>query len=327
MIVEFVNQEKVKLSCDISSPDKRTPADPRRGVVATVEYTLFEKRESFSIDLSYFDKMRKAFLTKFVQRASKERNLGGLVCLEDFLKNYQPFLKMVCATGRTQLYDDFTDCFLLLKFVASIIHSNTQSLKHSTFKLLKSTLKYLASNPIVYIFLVFSILEKNVINDFEYEDLLRISNSELADFLVKRLTENNEKEFKTIGSAGPGLETVYMLSLMIQLVEDHYLAIVEMMKEVKTAKEREQAYQKHSVAEFRAQQSNVEPLTQVRSKEAEDARSSVSVPGQRKRKFSANLSDHSEKFEMPADPLDQNGVLAECSIPVMSARETDVGWV
>ena len=237
---EFVNYH-ISLTGEDNSSERKTP-EMGSGVLATLNYTMFESPDRINIDLGYFDIMKKSFFTKFVQMASKDKNLAGIVSLDEFLKNYEPFLRMICATSKTEIYDDYTDCFLLMKFISTIVHSNTQILKHHTFKLLKSTLRFHISNPIIYIYLVFCILDQNSINEFEYEQLHKISNTDLLDFLIKRLNDNSEKDAKNGGNS-VGLETIYILSLFIQLVEDQYTTVVEMIKEVKTAKEREKAYQ------------------------------------------------------------------------------------
>ena len=202
---------------------------------AVMSYTFFERFDRIRLDLSFFNKMRRGFFIEFDHAVKKfvSKFPIGMINFEEFLKNYQPFFRMMTQSTMI-LYDDYLDGYLFMQFFATIVFHGDHSNKPNLFKTMRQTLKCQATNPIVYSFLVFSMTEPHEISSFEYETLRGIKNNALFDFLIKRITN---------AKGGLRLSHNYLIMILgvwIQLIEDHYEALVDLIKEVRMMKDAEQ---------------------------------------------------------------------------------------
>lgn len=294
-----------------------------------LKYSVMERGGALEIDLSHFGKMKEEFFMRFTEAVFTDTDLVGMINFDEFLKNLQPFYKMMGATCRTNLYDEYSDTFLLMRYISCVINLLNKNLKINTFKLLKQCLKFQVTNAFVYIYLFFSLVDKDLkglLNDYGYKELKAVTNKEIEEFLYSKINEGRD-----IRANNP--EMIHMLSLFIQLIEEHFVLIVELIKETKLSHEREEEFIRQGAqVQFTFQRKYTmndhsnglenSPQAQNNPYEIEEI-SSPKIAGSptfRKRAYSVHFLQDAfpQKSEEPKDPLQQNGILSEVSLSIDS---------
>ena len=295
-----------------------------------LKYSVMDKGGALEIDLSQFGRMKEEFYTRFTEMVFTDRDLVGMINFDEFLKNLQPFYKMIGAAGKTDLYDEYADTFLLMRYICCVLNISNKKVQSQTFKLLKHCLKYQVTNAFVYIYLFFSLVDndlKGLLNDYGFKDLKGVTNVSIDTFLFRKLNDGRD-----IRANYP--EMIYMLSLFIQLVEEHFIVIVELIKETKIAHDREREFIKQGTqTNFVLQKMNTMDVSKafqiaptnitnsgIITEEVSSPRMLGSPAMSRKRAYSVHsLQDaFPEKIDQPKDPMQQNGILAEVSLNIDS---------
>lgn len=261
----------------------------------------------------------KSFFIEFCKKTQSEPKLITMINIDSFLKNAQPYFKLVSKMNddnNISLYENYASGYLFMKFLSNLIFYGDHELRSNTFKLVKSTLKYHVGNPLVYIFLVFSILQRDLTSAYQFDYLSHISNIKIFDFLLNLLIMH---ECRTSGS-----EIIHILDVLIHLIEIHFQAIFEMIKEMKIQKEQDHAYsitQKNKdVSKPSKVASNKYDEDNIIGRETYKLR--FSDQGTRRRANSYSTGDQMEKaVEVTSDPLNQNGILSETSLTLENTKE------
>ena len=245
----------------------------------------------------YYNKMKTLFFLKFTQQIKEDKNrLIGIVCLEDILRNYIPLYKLICNSNRYNIYDDYSDCYLYMKFISSIIYYSNVTIDTSVYKLMKNTLRYHCTNPIMYIYIIFCILDRDYINDYEYDILRSLNNIELYTFLVNRLTDSE-------GDIRYNNNIIYhMMSLCIQLIEVHYISILDMLNKVKILKEQDLNNNNNKFM-------RTESYSKISDIDIEQYKY-TSSDIYKKRSYSVQLDEDNK------DPMNMNGLLSHQSMSI-----------
>lgn len=296
-----------------------------------LKYKVLEKAGIIQIDLTQYNEMKKEFFYMFTERIFLDKDIIGMINFDDFLKNIQPYYKMMGATNKIEIYNEEVDTYLFMKYISSMVFNLNKSMKGNTFKLLKQCLKYQVTNSLIYIMLFLSMLEKDLdyfFKNFNCEDLKKIKNSSIDDFLWYQIVPKEKEKGRDLRSLSP--EIFSLLALFIQLVEEHFVLIVEMIKENRMCKDRDQEFQKqtpilqkgHTMKEMpRNNPSIVNEVTA--SNEDEESQGQIiqgSPTISRKRAYSEHFSPEMilPKTEQNKDPLGQNGILSESSLGIDS---------
>jgi hypothetical protein len=279
--------------------------------------------------------MKREFFDMFTAKVFEDKDLAGMVNFDDFLKNIQPFYKMMGATNQIEIYNEEVDTFLFMKYIAAMIFNLNKSLKGNTFKLLKQCLKYQVTNPLIYIMLFFSMLEKDLdffFKNFNCEELKKIKNASIDDFLWIKIAPKDKEKGRDLRALSP--EIFSLLALFIQLVEEHFLLSVEMIKENRLTKDRDQDFQKQvTQPPMQLQKQNtmrevaknnpsiVKEASLSNEEEDNQAQNLMGSPGvSRKRAYSEHFLPDliAPKSDQQKDPLQQNGLLSESSLGIDS---------
>lgn len=304
-------------------------------ISAVLKYKVLEKGGMAQIELTQYNEMKKEFYQMFTEKVFEDKDLVGMINFDEFLKNIQPFYKIMGTTNQIEIYNEDVDTFLFMKYIASMIFNLNKSMKSNTFKLLKQCLKYQVTNPLVYIMLFFSMLEKDLelfFRNFNCDELKKIKNSSIDDFLWNKISPREKEKSRDLRSHGP--EIFNLLALFIQLVEEHFQMIVEMIKETSKVKVREQEFQRQAPVTppvlqkqntmreaIRTTPAVTKDMPQISEEDDSQGLHQMASPGlSRKRAYSEHFSPDSvaPKSDQQKDPLQQNGILSEHSLGIDS---------
>lgn len=310
---------------------KFKPSANSTSVSAVLKYKVLENAGMVQTDLTQYNDMKREFYQMFTEKVFEDKDLVGMINFDEFLKNIQPFYKMLGATNQMGIFKEDVDTFLFMKYIAAMIFNLNKSMKATTFKQLKQCLKYQVTNPLIYIMLFFSMLERDLeyfFRKFSLEKLKEINNVNLDEFLWSKLAQRDNEKGKDFRAQST--EIFSLLGLFIYLVEEHFVLIVEMIKENRLVKDNTRGFKKEEstmMSTLQKQQMLKEPikvetdlpkeLPEVNEEEEIQLSPTMVSPGvSRKRAYSDNFSADqvASKTEQQKYPFNQNGVLSEKSL-------------
>lgn len=172
------------------------------------------------IDLEFYNLAKEVFTLNFCKRVVDEPQLALLFSIEPCLRCVNPYLRLINMTSVDKVfYRDKPDCYYILRVLVSHINSGVVKIEPGIMETMTKTLGFYISNPLLYLFLGFSLCSMN--GDFirsercSIEQLKVLKNSEIYNFMLNTLFELNGVNFT-------GEDTVKVLLIYIQFVTSHF---------------------------------------------------------------------------------------------------------
>jgi hypothetical protein len=187
---------------------------------AVLRCNIFGRGSRLTIDLSFYTLAKEIFTLIFCKRVVDEPNLAKLFSIEPCLRCVNPYLRLLSMTKMDNLlYKDKPDCYYVLRVLVSHMNSGIVTIDETVMPLMHKTLSYYVSNPLLYLFLGFSLCQKN--GEFirsdrcNIERLQILTNDQVYTYLLNILSELDGVNFT-------GEDTMKILVFYLQFIHTHF---------------------------------------------------------------------------------------------------------
>lgn len=210
-------------TCDVDLAKKDNQQEFKSSISEfKVKYQLFGTNREAFLDSQIYRLLNIFFFKELIKRLT--HSTSGVQLLEIFdlstyVKNIIQNTQSLISSPDFEPHDSYLHSFLQFKYLACYFFYSDKPVNAETLELLSEWLSFHVSNPFLYLFMIFSVLDRNLTYPIQYSEIKYLTMAELKEITDPKIFEM----VRCLRSFGA--KQCQVLTLYIKCVAGHFTAL------------------------------------------------------------------------------------------------------